>query len=101
MNHPERTKKTKEFFESCLALQEKKGKDYTTEGDAFKDLREEAEAMAITPEKVLWVAMNKHYKAVRKFCREGQTESEPIETRLQDLANYVSLLAVLIAENKK
>lgn len=77
-----------------------KGKDYTTEGDAYKDVMDEAAAMDITPEKVLWMAMNKHWKAVRKYCRVGQVESEPIDTRLMDLANYVSLLAVLINERK-
>jgi len=89
------------FLKSCIDLQTTKGKDYTTEGDAFKDLRDEAEAMGITPEKVLWISMNKHYKAVRNFCKRGQTQSEPIEGRLKDLANYVSLMAVLIQSNKK
>ena len=95
MTHEERTQKVEEFFQACVALQRTKGKDYTTSGDAYKDLRDEAAAMGVTLEVVLWINMNKHYKAVRKFCRSGQTESEPIETRLMDLANYVSLLYVL------
>ena len=98
MSHEERTKCTDAFFMECIELQRTKGKDYTTEGDAFQDLRHEAEAMGITPEKVLWISMNKHYKAVRNFCRCGQTQSEPIRGRLKDLANYVSLMAVLIED---
>ena len=99
-SHEGRTEKAKEFFEACIDLQETKGKDYTTDDEAFKDLKEEAEAMGVEPEQVLWIAMNKHYKAVRRFCRDGQTESEPIESRLKDLANYVSLIAALLAERE-
>lgn len=100
LSHKERTKRVEKFFKECIDLQKTKGKDYTTEGDAFKDLRDEAEAMGITPEKVLWISMNKHYKAVRNYCRYGQTQSEPIRGRLKDLGNYIGLMAVLI-ENKK
>jgi predicted patatin/cPLA2 family phospholipase len=101
LTHEERTKHVEEFFQCCIQLQKTKGKDYTTNGDAFKDLQDEADAMGITPEKVLWIAMNKHYKAVRNYCRLGQTQSEPIETRLMDLANYISLMWVLINLRKK
>jgi hypothetical protein len=101
MTHEERTKKVEEFFARCLSLQKTKGKDYTTEGDAFKDLCDEARSMGVTPEIVLWISMNKHYKAVRKYCRYGQTESEPIEGRLADLANYVSLIYAYIQERNK
>jgi hypothetical protein len=99
LNHKERTARVEKFFKDCIALQKTKGKDYTTEGDAFKDLCDEAVAMGIKPEQVLWISMHKHYKAVRRFCRYGQTQSEPIRGRLKDLANYVSLMAVLI-ENR-
>ena len=101
LTHEERTARVEQFFKGCVDLQKTKGKDYTTEGDAYKDLCDEAEAMGITPEKVLWISMNKHYKAVRNFCKKGQTESEPIEDRLKDLANYTSLMAVLIEINKE
>jgi hypothetical protein len=101
LTHKDRTKQVEAFFKACVILQKTKGKDYTTEGDAFKDLCDEAEAMGIKPEQVLWVSMNKHYKAVRKYCRYGQTESEPIDSRLKDLANYVSLLFVLIKNKNR
>ena len=100
LTHKKRTILVAEFFENCIELQETKGKDYTTEGDAFKDLYDEAKAMGIIPEKVLWISMNKHYKAVRNYCQRGQTQSEPIQERLKDLANYVSLMAVLIQLQK-
>lgn len=96
ITHKQEMVRVKKFFNDCIALQQTKGKDYTTDGDAFKDLCDEANAMGIKPEQVLWIAMNKHYKAVRRFCRYGQTESEPIDKRLKDLANYISILAVLI-----
>lgn len=101
VDHKQVTEETKKFFEQCLEIQNTKGKDYTTDGDAFKDLNDEAEAMGVTVEQVLWIAMNKHYKAVRKFCKEGRVESEPIETRLMDLANYTSLIYAFIKERKE
>ena len=91
-----RTAIAKDFFSGCLNLQLTKGKDYTTDGEVFKDLQEEALAMNVTPEVVLWIAMHKHYKAIRKYCREGKLESsETIESRLMDLVNYASLIYVL------
>ena len=101
LTHEERTARIEKFFEACIELQKTKGKDYTTDGDAYKDLCDEADAMGITPEKVLWISMNKHWKAVRNFCKKGQTESEPIDGRLKDLANYISLMAVLIEAKKE
>jgi hypothetical protein len=92
MNHAEQTRTMGEFFDGCLNLQNTKGKDYTGDGDAYKDLEEEACAVGVRPEQVLWIAMNKHYKAVRRFCSTGEVKSEPIEGRLMDLVNYAFLI---------
>lgn len=95
MNHAQQLRIVKKFFDGCLFVQRTKGKDYTTDGDVFKDLKEEASAMGVTPEIVLWIAMNKHYKAIRRYCRTGKTASEPIEMRLTDLVNFASLIFAL------
>ena len=49
MDHSLRTIRTSNFFEKCIDIQMIKGKEYTTEGDAYKDVMDEAAAMDITP----------------------------------------------------
>ena len=100
LTHEERTARVEAFFKDCIDLQKTKGKDYTTDGDAFKNLKEEADVIGSTPEKVLWISLQKHYKAMTRYCKEGKLESEPIESRLKDLANYISLMYVLIGTRK-
>lgn len=101
MTHEDRMISSKMLFDKCLDILETKGRDYTSDGDVFKDLKEEAKEMCITPEKVLWIAMNKHYKAVRRYCGQGKTESEPIEGRLCDLINYATILYAYIQHERK
>lgn len=96
MNYPEQLNCVNEFFNECLALQKTKGKDYTTNGDVFYNIKTTAEECEITPEKVLWIAFRKHYIAVQQYIRSGKLESESIKSRLIDIANYVSLLAAFI-----
>lgn len=96
MTHDEKMKLAREFFEQCLDIQEKKGRDYMVDGDVWKDVIEEAADLEITPERLMFIFMHKHYKAVRRFCTKGRVESEPIEGRLTDLVNYASMLRVYL-----
>ena len=101
LTHEERTIKAEEFFKGCIDIQRTKGKDYTIDGDAFKNLLEEAEVIDSTPEKVLWISLQKHYKAMTKYCKDREVVSEPILERLKDLANYIAIMAVLIQLQQK
>ena len=100
MTFEERQAKTDKFFEDCKQILLKKGADYTVDNDAFKDLRAVAEEVEVPPLKLLWIFMRKHLSSVKNYIKKGKVESEPIEERLKDIANYCSLINALIEEEK-
>lgn len=97
----QRDKEIGVFFKYAQEMVTSKGKDYNPTGIAFRDLKENAEAMGLTKEQVLGVYMAKHYAAVQSFIKDpGRTTSEPVQGRLMDLANYCAMLAVMIEAEK-
>ncbi len=100
MDLKEQYLKTGDFFIECHKIIEQKGKDYNPSGVAFDKLKEEAEILGMSPEKMLMVYMSKHYAAIQTYVQKGQVETEPIRERLKDMANYCALMAVLIEEKK-
>lgn len=101
MNIEERNAKLNEFFDECKTILISKGKDYNPTGIAFDDLNEVAKDIGRGPIQVLWVYISKHISAVRTFVRKGDVASEPIRSRLIDIANYCSMLAVLQDSEKR
>lgn len=89
-------------FSQCLALAKSKGADYTKGSlDALANFKEGGRSLAVPPEKVCWIFMNKHYQAITNYVRTGgQSESEPIDGRIDDLINYLVLLKGIIVEER-
>lgn len=100
MNHAERQEKLEDFYARALSILRSKGKDYTSNDDAFYNFNQLAKEINSTPEKVLWVFLQKHLISITNYIQHGRLESEPIKDRLIDASNYFALLAVMI-ENKK
>lgn len=98
MNLEQREILTDKFIEKMQKILKTKGRDYTIDDDPFKDLREIAQDLDISPMKVMWVFARKHLSAIKNYIKTGRVESEPIEERLIDLANYCALLYALINE---
>lgn len=92
MTYEERQALTDKFFEECKKIMLKKGPDYTVNGQAFKDCDETADDIGCSPLAVLWIGFRKHLAAVKNFIKYGKVESEPIDGRLMDAANYLSLM---------
>lgn len=92
----------KDTFADAMEIAHAKGKDYTKGSlDALANFKEGGKALAIDPEVVCWVFMNKHYQAITNYIKtQGQSESEPIEERIKDMINYLVLLLGLICEGK-
>jgi len=101
VNLQERNLATNYFFDECKKILDSKGRDYSPKNEAFGEVHEIAKELEISPEKVLWVYLRKHYTSIKKFIRDKQLHSEPMETRLYDLANYCALLFALIEDGKK
>jgi hypothetical protein len=87
-------------FDALRELDRRKGADYTQQTDALANLRDMPRA-GITGRQRLWVLLSKHLAAIETYIREGQVESEPIETRIQDAVLYLLLLGALVEEGKQ
>lgn len=79
-------------------LSKTKGKDYAGDEDALANFKREALALGLTPEQVWGVYAAKHWAAVMSYCKHGQVESEPIESRLHDIIVYSFLLLGLVED---
>lgn len=85
------------FDESCNKLLDSKGKDYTLNSqDRLRNFKS-FEEFGVSKKQAWLVYAKKHFDAICSFIA-GNEESEPIEQRLYDLANYVKLLYCLIKE---
>jgi hypothetical protein len=78
-----------------------KGADYTRhEEDRLSNFKRSAATIGLTPLQVWAVFFNKHVDAIMAFIKTGKTESEGIESRLDDAINYLHLLEALIKEER-
>lgn len=87
-----------ETFERVRSLQRTKGKDYAGEDDALSNFKDAAAGLGVGPMTIWTVYAHKHWSAIVSFCKNGQTESEPIMGRIDDLITYLVLLKGLIVE---
>ena len=81
-----------EFFKKCIELMEPKAKDYASGNVVFVELLRQAWEAKVLPSVVLWILLRKHISAIRNYVVLNKTESEPIDSRLMDVANMMSLL---------
>lgn len=91
-------------FVDCIDLLKAKNSDYTEgqgDRDRIKHFREAAAKHDIPMKKVWGIFVDKHWSAVQKFLKSGQTESEPIEGRIQDVINYMILLTAIIDDERR
>ena len=80
-----------------------KGQDYTRGNpNRLANFYRWAGELDVHPFKVLGVLMGKHVDSVVSYIKTGgQLESEPIEKRLDDLHNYLSLFEAMIKDVEK
>ena len=90
-----------ELNAACEQLLLTKGADYTSNKDRMSNFKEVAAFIGVSPMQVWAVYMLKHLFAVMSYIRKGQTASEPVETRFQDLRNYIDLGYGLDQEEKR
>lgn len=80
-------------------LLSQKGADYTRRSpDRLSNFKRNAEAIGLTPIQVWAVYAGKHWDAIMSFVKSGKAESESIDSRLDDLTNYLYLLEGLLKE---
>lgn len=86
-----RNSECRNFFESCMQILERKGRDYNHSQDGFSALKNGASAVNISVEKTIFLLMNKHFNSIRQYVANGELHSEPVEGRLRDLANFCAI----------
>jgi hypothetical protein len=85
-----------EILESCREIRESKGQDYDPE--LLRGYYKMAEELDLDPKKVLWIYAKKHILSIETFIRTNNLESEPVESRIYDLINYLLMLHAMIQE---
>lgn len=102
MNQPDFERLQKEIFNQCFNLTRQKGEDYTRgNADVLHHFKETAKSFGIEPMQVCGIFMKKHFDAIFNFIKTGgKSESEPIETRLQDAINYLTFMRALVEEGR-
>jgi len=81
-------------------LLESKGAEYASAEDSLANFKTKLD-IGVSPLQVIAIFMDKHYSSIKSFIRTGKEISdEPIEERIQDMRNYLFLLAALIKEKK-
>lgn len=82
----------------CEELLDCKGQDYTDGKDRLHNFRTIAQEAGISALQAWHVYAYKHWKSICNFVRNGQVQSESIETRFQDLRNYLDLGYALLKD---
>lgn len=98
MNRTEVTKVLESVFREITDLNDTKGREYTAEADALANLRDWPE-VGLTGRQRWAVYADKHWRAIVSYIRSGETLSEPIEGRINDMILYLILLRALIEES--
>lgn len=90
MNLKERKELAKVFFNDCLEILDKKGKDYSHDGDASSNFKKIGHMLDLPTEKIFSFFMAcKIARIVELFDKEPENES--VEDSLKDLVNYAFL----------
>jgi hypothetical protein len=93
-----------EYQREQMEILDSKGADYTggmasVDGNRnFKEVARRLEGAPITPLTVLFVYFEKQLLAVETYLKTGRVESEGLEHRFNDLANYANLARSLWEE---
>lgn len=82
-------------------LRATKGQEYIRyDDDQCANFKRIGKALGLSPLVVWAVYAHKHWDAIMAFVKAQEVMSEPIKGRLDDLGNYLHLLAGLIADEE-
>jgi len=83
------------FFDQCMAIMRPKNQDYNPDKAVFLDLFQTAFDEGIQPDCVLRVLLQKHWTVIRGWTAGALVQSEHIESRLHDAANFIAFLQLM------
>lgn len=92
------------LFAECRNLLNTKGADYSGKEDRFLNFKANGERLGMTKYQIWSVYFAKHidaiFNAIKANPNEPKTNSEAIETRVQDAICYLSLMYGMMLEDK-
>lgn len=92
LTHEEFSRYQEMVFDKLRNLGTTKGIEYAGRKDRFANFTAIAAKLDMPRNKVLWVYLEKHLRAIESYMREGQVFSEAIEGRIDDSIMYLILL---------
>ena len=88
-----------ELIDECLEIMKAKGLAYSGKSDSFANFKRVAKNLSMSQYDVWYVYFAKHLDSLASWIREEYSDSEPIESRIKDLINYLFLLYGMIEEH--
>lgn len=95
MTFEEREEIISAMLSQAKEIRKTKGVEYSA-GEDINALFNSENDIGIDNIQAIGLFMNKHYLSIRRFIKSRDTLSEPIETRIIDLINYLLILNTLI-----
>lgn len=105
MNQKEFTDHASRMMDACHKLLVVKGGEYAGSEDRLGNFKRGATLTGCTPLQVAFIYASKHYDSIATFVRDeaagaDRARSETMQSRFQDLMNYMLLMAALVEEGK-
>lgn len=101
MTRKEFNKIIQKFTEERKSIQDSKGEAYSGQKDALGNFKRGAKLTGSNPMQVWFIYFMKHVDAVASYVRGEYKDTEAIDGRLADLANYIELAYGLVKESGK
>ena len=103
MDTPTFKKLMEDTYQELVRISDTKGKEYTVGQDRLENFKKQGEDIGLHPLQVWATFVNKHYRAIQAFIRNGGQElsEEKIEGRFYDLMLYGMLGLALVYELKE
>lgn len=103
MNNNEFNQSREELFSICKGITDKKGRDYTKGNhDVLSHFSESASSFGMTKYQNLGTFLKKHIDAIYNYIKsDGQSESEPIQSRIADAINFLTFFNAMVLEDNK
>ena len=89
-----------DLMDECMEIMKSKGLAYSGKQDSFANFKRIGSNLSMSQFQVWFVFFSKHLDSLASWIREEYSDSEPIESRIKDLINYLFLLYGMIEEEK-
>ena len=102
MTRDEFLKYSKEMFDDCYTIMEKKNHDYSQEGNPFSNFELQGFVSGVIPERTFLMALGTKMARLRELVgREDKAKvDESLDDTIKDMINYAALLSGYIKSKK-